>query len=203
MRKFWVPTGNINMRIRTASWWGTVIATSSTTISAAALTTWYTTQTFTFASEFIDINTTYFIEFYSTVFQSWTNYIEVSSDANSYAGWQVFTISNVGVWTALPTRDIYFIITIASFTENTARLYAARSTYLSFTKIVAWIQWSSTAWTTESCILSWILWWYTGLIPWEVYNLTDTWSISTTPWFIPLKVWRAISATEINFVSPL
>lgn len=200
MRKAGSPTGNINMRIRTASWWGTVIATSSTTISAATLATSYANQTFTFASEFIDINTTYFIELYSTVSQSWINFIEVASDINSYAGWQSFTVSDVNVWTAVPAIDIYMSIVIWAYSENTARLYIARSSYNSFANIVAWIQWNSTAWTTELCTLAWRIWWFSWLTPWAVYFLTDAWWISTTPWTVSTKVWRAISATEINFI---
>jgi hypothetical protein len=49
----------------------------------------------------------------------------------------------------------------------------------------------------------WVIDWFVWLIPWMIFYLQDNWGVGITPWTTTIKIWRAISTTEINFLPPM
>jgi hypothetical protein len=145
--------------------------------------------------------TYYFKTNYVSGTLSATNYAlaQAKQITNPYAWGQLYTITNANVWTAVASTDLKMIIALSS---DITKKYKALATqeYLSWVEGI--VQNTVTTGNTFTGIVSWVQWWYTVLEN-RVYYLTDAWSYSTAPWTVSTKVWRAVSATEINFVPPL
>lgn len=204
LQKSWTPTGNITCVVRnTASGSWTIVATSTNTIAESTLTTWYWgIQNFTFNN--VDLAPwTYFIELQVDRGNSTTNYSTwVFISSSPYAWGTLYTINSAWTRTSIAI-DHAFTVTATALTEAGTKVYKANSQSTTFNKVL----WAVKSTVVADATFNWVIWlnaaWYTWLTIWEVYYLKDDWTIWTTAWTTSIKIWRAISATEINFVPPL
>jgi len=195
------PTSQITMTLYSNIPWTTVVATSTNTISEASLTWSATTHTFTFSSEAVVGGTTYYAKLSVPRANSSSNYSKLT--------WLVATPDNIYYISSANIWEIYigwyranYSLTINPW-ETATKKYKALSTKAPFLNI----EWIVQSTVIADAPMSWILWgrvwWYTGLTPWAVYYLKNDGTIWTTPWTTSVKVGRAISTTELNFVPPL
>lgn len=201
--KTWSPSWNLTAVIRTAAWWWTIVWTSSNTISETSLSVWYWwLHTFNFSGVFLP-SWVYYIELYTSRANNTSNYsFWVLQQSNVYAWWTLYTINSWWTWTSIAI-DHTFTINVTWTWEVSTKVYKAKSNIIEYTNII----WSSLDdyVLDDDCVLC-LVWkqdWYTWLTPWSLYYLQDNWSIWLTPWTISVKVWKAISSTNINFIPQL
>jgi hypothetical protein len=98
LKKVGSPTFTVTVEIRgnTANAPGTVLATSSTTISASTLTTGELPYTFDIPSTALTSGTTYWVVVKLSTFQDYSNYIQWSQISGSYPGYSMTQKSGNG-----------------------------------------------------------------------------------------------------------
>lgn len=204
LRKVGTPTGNLTCVVRdSASGAGNIVATSINTIAESTLSSaWlWTMQSFTFNTDLP--NATYYIEIQVDRANSTSNYSNwVFTTTNPYAWGTLYTINSGWTWSSVAT-DHTFTITATAVTEVNTKVYKANAKTTTFNKVLWAVQSAVVTDATFNWVIWWVVAWYTGQTVWEVYYLKDDGSTWTTAWTVSTKVWRAISATQLNFVPPL
>lgn len=198
--KSWTPTGNLTMKVYSDTS-GTLVATSSNTISESTdLTASQVTDvTFNFANESLPIGT-YYVRIETDRANSTTNYTNwVMRTDNEYPLWASYYINSSNTWILWTTNaDKNFTLVLENFTEDTSKIYKTDATDSSK---INFIWFASESWVLDDVKklnTAWVDGNQSGLTIWSDYYLSDTaWEISTTPWTNSVKVWKAISATEI------
>lgn len=196
MKKVASPTGNITCYVYADSDLSTILATSSNTISAAWLTTSYTSNQFNFASQYL-VAWVYRFRISSSGANSTTNYLHVWDTTNTYAGGTAFDINSTPTRTAAWSRDLWFTLVTASNGETSWRIY---KTSASFSYQVGFIWFarqtvSAAATLQVDTTLTKNQSWLTPLSDYYLWN--TAWTISTSAWTVSKKIWKALSATEL------
>lgn len=202
--KQWTPASTISVVVRdSASGAGAIVATSTTTLSESSITaTAFGTATlFNFAFSNIELAPwTYYIDVSVPRANSAVNYSNIACIAPSAYAWgTLYNISNTGVWSAVGA-DMKFTVTTTAVTEVNTKVYKANSQSTTFNKFLWAVQSTVVTDATFNWVIWWVVAWYTGQTVWEPYFLKDDWTTGTTPWTVSTKVWRALSATEINLI---
>jgi len=185
---------------------GTVVATATNTVAETSITatTLWTATLFTFTFSSIELAAgTYYIDISTARANSTSNYSQIAIQwPSAYAWGTAYSISNTWVWSVL-TGDRKFTLTEWAVTEVNTKVYKANSQSTTLNKVLWAVQATVVTDATFNWVIWWVVAWYTGQTTWEVYYLKDDWTTWTTAWTVSTKVWRALSATEINFVPPL
>lgn len=196
LRKLGSPTWNIQCRVY--SWIGTtLVATSTNTISAAALTGAATEQTFTFTP--FDTNTgTYTFVISKDGTTSWSNYIGIDTNGSSvYAWWSQYTVTQAMVRWAVASQDVKFIITMYTSPEDPTRVYRASATSTVYNKFIGFSENAAAAWVAVrvSHLVNPNQAW---LSIWTLYYLSNTpGAISVSPGTVSTLVWKALTANSL------
>lgn len=200
--KRWTPTSNLTLKILDwASWTANVLFTSSNTIAESSLT--WTESEYTFNFSWIITPWFYYMELSVPRANSTSNYtVWITSTWDAYAWWTMYYINNTWVWSSI-ARDRRMVIAVTASTEDNNKVYKALASSTLTSKVV-WACFTTQALDSAfKWVIWWVLWWFTWLTKWEVYYLQNIWTIALTAWTTSVKVGKAISATEINFITPL
>lgn len=192
----WSPIWNITVLLRTAAWWGTVIATATNTIAESTLSTNSaspTTCVFTFGNQRIAA-WTYFIEQYCDRANSTSNYSSWIATTTAYAWWSLYNINSTDTWTIPASIDHRFDVTLSSYTEVNTKFYKAFN--ITNQNTILWLVKSSVvADATFTALKKGYGKWFTWLTAWSPVFLQADWSITHT--VTNKKVWEATASDTI------
>lgn len=126
---------------------------------------------------------------------------------NLYPNGQEYLITSANVVTSWSVNeDWYFKVNSlypSWLTEDVAKKYKANSSNIVANKVQWVVQTTVTVDNSFNGVLGWKQAWYTSLTEWEIVYLKDDGTVWHTAGTTSVKVGRAISTTEINFVPPL
>lgn len=196
LKKTGTPTWNITMDVYTNDNLVTPLYTSSTTVTAASLTTSYATSTFNFSNAYLAPATVYRFRLSSSWSNSASNYINCGDTTAWYAWWISYNIDSGNAWSTW-SNDLWFTATIASTGETSGRLYKTSASFW----YTVWFIWfarqsvSAAATVQVDTALTKNQSWLTPVVDYFLGN--TAWSVSTTAWTVSKKIWKSLSATEI------
>lgn len=199
LKKVGSPTFNLNMRLYNSTW-SVLIATSSTTVAASWLTTWYVSTAFAFDNIILWPLETYIFMCVPSVVWWTSNYVQTWQANTDWYYWNGtgYRMDSGGVFTEQSLDRWTWSVTIGAAWESASKLYRTR--WLTYREsLCVWFCWLTVATdaTTKLHMLvnndqSW-------LTPGEIYYIADSyWTISTTAWKYSKAIWRAISTTWIS-----
>lgn len=203
LRQVWSPNFTWNIEVFSNSACTSLIATSETKTLANS------TNNFMFNTPFNVVSWTPF--YFKVNLVSWTpstsNFFVLDSTSSSvYAGGNPFSVTNANWITQHTNQDIYFKINktfTSGLNEDVNKKYIAKAISTRTNKV----QWLVNTTVLANWTFNWNIWWLqawlSSLTEWEVYYLSDAWGLSLSSWTTSVKVGRAISATQINFVCPV
>ena len=194
-KKAWTPDGNMTLTIwdspsKTISYWTSGQLCTNFTTSDAFLD-------FTFDDEVSASTSLYFELTHDGTHDASNKYRMTYKNSNPYS-WGDLYVN----WTKQDPSDAVFKIEdVSSNSENDWELYLSDASDTWKLEFIWFSNSTYSLWETSKVNTSWIAWWFTWLIINEEYYLSDTpWQISTTPWTNEIKVWRAISTTELEII---
>lgn len=199
------PTDNVVVRIETDSWWDPswtlVDANATWTIWASWINANCTPYTINFTWTFNLSAWTYHLVFDRSWALSLDRISLQISSTDVLAGRAVKRYS-LGSWIAdTSNRDIYATIIWDSdidFVPINDWYYKTDASNSNKINFIWFANNTVTSWNTVTINTAWVDSNQSWLTTWSEYYLSDTaWAISTTPWTNAVKVWKAISATEI------
>lgn len=198
MRKIWALVSTITAELRTWDW-VTLLETSSTTFTAASLTTSYVSKQFLFNDFVLLPWVQYRFYLYWTGFSNTSNCVEIdwrTSSWTTYTWWDAYSFFS-GVWTVQTGSDLWGSVSISATWETNTSIYKATAKNSEQSKIVWFANNTATAWNNVAINHT-----YNNKRTWLVINtnyfLSNTpWAIDTSPWIISRVVWRSISTTEM------
>lgn len=164
---------NVTVSCNVKQWW-TIIATSNSVNPSSTSIPWVI-ETFTFWSPF--------------TLTKWTNY----------------TLEFNSVWNNIALQVYVYWDCILYWTkeEEVDQVYKANSTIVEKSNVIWIVKEDVLLWNTFKWLIIWVAQWFTWLTLWEIQYLKDDWTIWDTQWTIEVKLWKAISATKINFITQL
>lgn len=201
-------TTNFNIEIYSDASFTNLLWTSTNSIiwnDLVELWLWATRPEYTLYFDFIPVTTNFYWKinslWWGTIWSSYSVWLRYDN-TDSYPWGTAYRITNGNVVTA-QTWDIRFKVNDWLNEENVWKVYRASSVSTETAKVI-WL--SKEDWILDEVkkVTLWgIQWWYTWLTRWETYKLQDNWTIWLTAGTVDVNIWRAISDTEINFITPL
>jgi len=201
LKKLWTPNFVLNVEVFSSAFWG-LLWTSTNSINAIDLTTWYLSYQF----DFDDLVVPWTFYFKINIV-SWTpstsNYVHLDNYIASsiYAWWTAYKINSGWGATAEATSDLKFEInkTFTTEYEDTNKLYVSKNE--TNKKDILWITVDEILlWEAPKMIFNWIVDWFTWLTKnWKVYLQAD-WTINNT--ISNILLWYAYITTWIILELP-
>lgn len=201
LKKIWSPNFVLNVEVFSGAFWG-LLWTSTNSINAIDLTTWYLSYQF----DFDDLVVPWTFYFKINIV-SWTpstsNYVHLDNYIASsiYAWWTAYKLTSAWWVTAESTSDLKFEInkTYTTEYEDTNKLYVSKNE--TNKKDILWITVDEILlWEAPKMIFNWIVDWFTWLTQnWKVYLQAD-WTINNT--ISDILLWYAYITTWIILELP-